>query len=105
MSKQVKFSAMALATTILTPQLHAQATPADTASESWAGDVVITGKRDGYVSHDASSATRTDTPLINVPQSVQVINSSLIRDQDRRTLGDALVNVSGVIATKPEESA
>lgn len=106
MTKRVQFSAaMALATTFLTPPAYAQATQVDATSGSWAGDVVITAKRDGYVSHDASSATRTNTPLIDVPQSVQVINSSLIRDQDRRTLADALVNVSGVVPTKPEESA
>jgi iron complex outermembrane receptor protein len=52
---------------------------------------------------DDSSGTRTATPLIDVPQSVEVISHALIQDQDRRTLADALVNVSGVIPTKPEE--
>lgn len=94
----------ALATTALANAAYGQA-PADNAS-SWGGDtIVVTGKRDRYVLQEASSATRTNTPLINVPQSVQVLNSSLIRDQDRRTLADALVNVSGVTPTKPEESA
>ena len=75
-------------------------------SQSWAGDtVIVTGKRDGYVVPEGGSATRTNTPLIEVPQSVQVLTSSLIADQDRRTLADALVNVSGVTPTKPEESA
>ena len=75
-------------------------------TKSWAIDtIVVTAKRDGYVLQDGSSATRTNTPLINVPQSVQVLNKSLIADQDRRTLADALVNVSGVVPTKPEESA
>jgi iron complex outermembrane receptor protein len=76
------------------------------APQSWAGDtVIVTGKRDGYVVPEGGSATRTNTPLIEVPQSVQVLTSSLIADQDRRTLADALVNVSGVTPTKPEESA
>ncbi|HEX7813956.1 TonB-dependent siderophore receptor [Dyella sp.] len=56
-----------------------------------------------YTALDSDSATRTDTPLIEVPQSVQVITRSLIEDQDRQTLGDALVNVSGVIPTRPDE--
>lgn len=85
------------------------ASETDTAKDapsSWAGDtVVVTGKRDGYVVPEGGSATRTNTPLIEVPQSVQVLTSSLIADQDRRTLADALVNVSGVTPTKPEESA
>lgn len=80
--------------------------PDELATSSWgANTVVVTGKRDHYLLHDTSSATRTNTPLINVPQSVQVLNSSLIADQDRRTLADALVNVSGVVPTKPEESS
>jgi iron complex outermembrane receptor protein len=110
----VRLSATAvLATTFLTQTARAQTvqgptTPADSAqsSNSWAGDtVIVTGKRDGYVVPEGGSATRTNTPLINVPQSVQVLTSSLIADQDRRTLADALVNVSGVTPTKPEESA
>lgn len=53
---------------------------------------------------DSSSATRTDTPLIEVAQSVQVLPHSLIEAQDARTLADALVNVSGVIPSQPEEN-
>jgi len=56
-----------------------------------------------YTVLDASSATRTDSPLIQVPQSVVVVDHTLIQDQDRRTLADALVNVSGVVSTKSEE--
>lgn len=56
-----------------------------------------------YTSLNDSSSTRTNSPLLKVPQSVAVINRALIADQDRRTLADALVNVSGVVPTKPEE--
>jgi len=57
-----------------------------------------------YTGTETDSATRTNTPLINVPQSVQVLSHTLLEEQDRRTLTDALVNVSGVIPTKPEET-
>ena len=71
---------------------------------SWTPDeIVIMGKREGYGEPDSSSATRTDTPLIETPQSVQVITRTLIKEQDRRTLGEALVNVSGVTPTRSEE--
>ena len=71
---------------------------------SWTPDeIVITGKREGYGEPNSSSATRTDTPLIETPQSVQVITRTLIEEQDRRTLGEALVNVSGVTPTRSEE--
>ncbi|MGH8810432.1 MAG: TonB-dependent siderophore receptor [Advenella sp.] len=49
------------------------------------------------------SATKTETPLIEIAQSIQVIPRSLIDEQDRRTLADTLVNVSGVTATKSQE--
>ncbi|WP_202423952.1 TonB-dependent siderophore receptor [Duganella lactea] len=65
--------------------------------------VVVTGRRERYAVPSATAATRTDTPLIEVPQSVQVLTRSLIEDQDRRTLGEALVNVSGVVPTRSEE--
>lgn len=56
-----------------------------------------------YTALEDNAGTRTTSPSIEVTQSVEVLNRTLIRDQDRRTLADALVNVSGVVPTKPEE--
>jgi len=56
-----------------------------------------------YAALDSSSSTRTNTPLIEVPQSVETITHTLLVEQDAHTLADALVNVSGVTPTKPEE--
>lgn len=71
---------------------------------SWTSEtIVVTGKRESYAAPDTAAATRTDTPLIQVPQSVQVLTRTLIQEQDRRTLGDALVNVSGVTPTRSDE--
>ncbi|WAC60925.1 TonB-dependent siderophore receptor [Brevundimonas sp. SL130] len=81
----------------------AQTEPTAQTTPSWIGDVVITGLRQRYASTDTTSATRTDTPLIQVPQSVQVLTSSLLEEQGVRHLSDALVNVSGVTATQPQE--
>ncbi len=58
----------------------------------------------GYTTQSTRSATKTDTPLIHVPQSVQVVPRSLIEEQDRRSLADVLVNVSGVSPAKPQEA-
>jgi len=84
-----------------------QAVPTEVAGEiapTWApAEVHITAQREHYTSARNSTATRTDTPLIEVPQSVQVLTRSLIEEQDRRTLADALVNASGVVPNKPEE--
>lgn len=95
------------------PVAHAQPDPAAAAvtpavaragAPSWAPEAVhITARRERYAAERTSTATRTDTPLIEVPQSVQVLTRTLIQEQDRRTLGEALVNVSGVVGNKPEE--
>ena len=72
---------------------------------SWTAEtIVVTGKRSGYAVGLAASATRTPTPLIDTPQSIQVLNRTLIEEQDRRTLADVLVNVSGVTPSKPAEA-
>lgn len=66
--------------------------------------ITVTGAREGYSAPTSTSATRTNTPLIEVPQSVQVVTQSMIREQGSHSLSDALVNVSGVRATKPQEA-
>ena len=45
---------------------------------------------------NASSATRTDTPIRDIPQSIQVIPQEVIKDQQVTRLEEALSNVSGV---------
>lgn len=85
----------------------AQADPTASSGQDqhWTAEVVVTGTRtSGYAAGSASGATRTDTALIDVPQSVQVLTRTLIEEQDRRTLADALVNVSGVTPVRPEET-
>jgi len=59
--------------------------------------VVVTGEQDeGYAPSSASTATRTDTPLRDIPQSIQVVPQEVIEDQGVTRIGDALRNVSGV---------
>lgn len=93
----------ALATCLLTFPAYAQ-TARDGTTPSWTSEtIVVTGKREGYAAPTSDAATRTDTQLIEVPQSVQVVTRTIIQEQDRRTLGDALVNVSGVTPTRSDE--
>lgn len=53
-----------------------------------------TGK--GYALPNATTGTKTDTPLMNTPMSVQVIPQDVLRDQQAIGLDQALRNVSGV---------
>ena len=49
-----------------------------------------------YVLPDASTGTKTDTPIMDTPLNVQVIPQQVLRDQQVVTLDQALQNVSGV---------
>jgi iron complex outermembrane receptor protein len=46
---------------------------------------------------NSTSATRTDTPLKEIPQSIQVLPRQLIDDQQSVTVSEALRNVSGFV--------
>ena len=59
-------------------------------------ELVVTGEQDGYRVPDATTATKTDTPLRDIPQSIQVIPRQIIEDQKTTRLRDVLQNVSGV---------
>ncbi|MGF1518698.1 MAG: TonB-dependent siderophore receptor [Nodosilinea sp.] len=59
--------------------------------------VVVTGEQDeGYNPSRASTATRTDTPLRDIPASISVIPRQVLEDQNTIRIQDALQNVSGV---------
>lgn len=60
-------------------------------------EIVVTDERQrGYSVPNTSTGTRTDTPLRDVPQSIQVIPQEVLRDQQIIRLDDALRNVPGV---------
>ncbi|MEM1369946.1 MAG: TonB-dependent receptor, partial [Cyanobacteria bacterium P01_H01_bin.15] len=60
--------------------------------------VVVTGEQvdDDYFVPNASTATRTDTPLRDIPQSIQVIPRQVIEDQQATAIEDVLENAAGV---------
>ena len=49
-----------------------------------------------YVLPNATSGTKTDTPIMETPLNVQVISKQVLKDQQVTSLGQALKNVSGV---------
>ncbi|MEM1256676.1 MAG: TonB-dependent siderophore receptor, partial [Cyanobacteria bacterium P01_H01_bin.21] len=62
--------------------------------------IVVTGEEGSrYVEPNTTTATRTDTPLRDIPQSIQVIPREILEDQQVIRLNDALRNVSGVVST------
>jgi iron complex outermembrane recepter protein len=60
-------------------------------------ELLVTGERDSYRAPNASTATRTDTPIRDIPQSIQVVPQEVLRDRNVRTLTEAVETVSGVV--------
>ncbi len=77
---------------------------ADEAMESDAGAmIIVTATRDnGYLAARTASATRTDTPLLDVPQSVDIITRDRLDDQAMLSISDALRYIPGTIAGQGE---
>ncbi len=59
-------------------------------------ELVVTGEQDeGYRVPNTSVGTRTDTPLSDIPQTIQVVPQEVLRDQNVTRLQDATRNVAG----------
>jgi len=59
-------------------------------------DILVTAAREGYTVGNTSSGTKTDTPIIDVPQSISVLTAQQIEDQAIRSMGDLVRMVPGV---------
>jgi catecholate siderophore receptor len=60
-------------------------------------EVVVKEVRErDYVAKSSTTATKTDTPLRDIPQTVNVVTQQLIRDQAALSMQDVLRNVPGV---------
>jgi iron complex outermembrane receptor protein len=65
-------------------------------------ELVVTGEQDeGYRVPNTSVGTRTDTPLRDIPQTIQVVPQQVLRDQNVTRLEEALRNVTGVTPSSP----
>ena len=58
--------------------------------------IIVNGRDDGYAPIETTTATRTPTPLLDVPQAVSVVTRELIDDQAMRSIADVLRGVPGV---------
>jgi catecholate siderophore receptor len=58
--------------------------------------IIVIGKAEGYVATQTVTATKTDTPLIDVPQTITVVTREQLDDQAQRSMADVLRYVPGV---------
>ncbi|NEU13129.1 TonB-dependent siderophore receptor [Methylobacterium sp. BTF04] len=64
----------------------------------------LNGNTVGYLTRATRSATKTDTPLIDTPQSITIIGRQQIRDQNFQNLTEQLRYVPGVIPAQGENN-
>ena len=65
-------------------------------------EILVTGQSRGYVAVNSVTATKTDTPLLDIPQSVTVVTRQQLDDQAVQGLGDVLRYVPGVTVGQGE---
>ncbi|MBD2078965.1 TonB-dependent siderophore receptor [Leptolyngbya sp. FACHB-17] len=69
-------------------------------------EVVVTGEQQrGYRVPNATTGSRTDTPIRDLPFSVQVVPQELLRDRQVQSVNEALQTVAGVTPDNPSYSA
>ncbi|KAM3115646.1 TonB-dependent siderophore receptor [Phormidesmis sp. 146-33] len=69
-------------------------------------EIVVTGEgQRGYRVPSATTGSRTDTPIRDLPFSVQVVPQELIQDRQVQGVSEALRTVSGVTAGESSQSA
>lgn len=94
MEFRIKPCYLAVLTTLSLTSFTTNVALAQTASSL--PEVQVSGARDGYVAPTSVSATKSEAPLRDIPQTINVISAEVIRDQHATSLQDILKNIPGV---------
>jgi len=78
------------------------ASPAEEDAARQLAPIIVTGRSRGYIALDSVTATRTDTLLLDVPQTVNVVTRAQLDDQALHSLGDVLRYVPGTTVGQGE---
>ncbi|CAO3383003.1 TonB-dependent siderophore receptor [Azospirillum argentinense] len=68
------------------------------------GEAPRDSTRNDYVKADSATATKTDVPVIDTPQSVTTVTRKQLDDQNPQTVKDALTYSAGVLSTPDSTS-
>ena len=90
-----RYVAHSLAAALLAGSASAAIAAEEAAGASDAGPILVTGKKVHYGVRSTSTATKTDTPVKDVPQALTVVTSAQIEDQQLRSVADLLTFVPG----------
>ncbi|MFN0218227.1 MAG: TonB-dependent receptor [Hyphomicrobium sp.] len=102
-AKKKKPAAPAPAPDVFEP-VEAEAADAESPASAGPPGVPGTGTTgiDGYTATGTSTATKTNTPLKNIPQSISVVTKQQADDRGSESLGEALAYVPGVVVAQGE---
>ena len=64
--------------------------------------IIVTGLSDGYLATNSVTATKTDTPLIDIPQTINVVTRDQLDDQAHHSLADILRYIPGTTVGQGE---
>jgi catecholate siderophore receptor len=64
--------------------------------------IIVTGASEGYVASNSITATKTDTPLIDIPQTINVVTREQLEDQAHHSLADVLRYIPGTTVGQGE---
>jgi catecholate siderophore receptor len=95
---RVSVAALLATTFLAAPALAADAGDDEVKLAELSDPIVVIGDRGGYEANDTCTATKTCTPLKDVPQSVTVVMGDQINDQALRSMADVMTLVPGASA-------
>jgi catecholate siderophore receptor len=75
---------------------------AEAEAEADGRTIIVIGETQGYVAKNSVTATKTDTPLKDVPQTISVVTREQLDDQAQRSIADVLRYVPGATVGQGE---
>ncbi len=78
------------------------ATPAVAEEYGDTTEIMVIGQADGYLAAESITATKSDTPLLDVPQSITVVTRERLDDQSLHSMADVLRYVPGATVGQGE---
>lgn len=99
---RVSFIAMAIVTLVASPAMAEDAAFDAAAGYDDTNTIIVTGVSEGYVATNSVTATKTDTPLLNIPQTINVVTREQLEDQAHHSLADVLRYVPGTTVGQGE---
>ncbi len=99
---RASFIAMAFAALVSHPAMAEEAGFDAAAGYDDKSTIIVTGVSEGYVASNSVTATKTDTPLLDIPQTINVVTREQLDDQSHHSLADVLRYVPGTTVGQGE---